>query len=716
MATGPRRRPRRRPGPGRGGGPDGVRPPLRGRGHRRAGGRGRLRRPPRAGRDAHGRACRRPGPLGRRPAGRGWLGRRAVPHGAVPLDRRPRRAAGPARRGRHRGHGRGPAAGRHAEEGDADRGRRSRDGGRRRHAPVVHGEGRRQPYDVVQNAGSIVFEDGAGADRGFGERDDGRFDEPEEVFAWCGGSVLLRPAYVEQTGAFDERFFLYYEDTDWSWRGRAQGWRYRYVPGAVMRHLHAATSGEGSPVFAYHVERNRLLMLVKNAPAKMAARQVVRYVLVTASYARRDIVGPLRRRRRPDTTVVVRRIRSFLGFLRLAAGDGRSAPAAAGPPDGARRRAARLARAPGGGVKIAVYDRYWSTAGGGEKYAAGVASVLAAEHDVTLLAHEPVDRDWLGERLAVDLSGVGCRAGGPGRPGRGGVDRLRPADQPVLPVVGPLRCPARPLRRALPPRPRRRHPAPPARPAAPVRTGARRAHRAVDTGRRVPRRRHRALVEGPLDRRRRRAVGARAPRPAPAPASPVRLAGAARRRAGGGRRGGRAARRHGGRGPAPPPGRCRGPPPAVGPRAGPRRRLARDATDPERHMGAGGGAGQRRHRAGWGCRWWAWPGRRPAQLGPVRGLAVREVPDPGRFPRQLRPHPGQLGVHPPLDPPVVGPRQRGPVPARGPAHAGPSGRERKGRAPATPGRRWCCRWAASSPPGGGTRRSSWRWSRRGASC
>ena len=58
-------------------------------------------------------------------------------------------------------------------------------------------------------------------------------------------------------------------------------------------------------------------------------------------------------------------------------------------------------------MKIAVYDRYWATAGGGEKYAGGVASVLAADHDVTLLAHEPVDLCWLGERLAVDLTRVG---------------------------------------------------------------------------------------------------------------------------------------------------------------------------------------------------------------------------------------------------------------------------------------------------------------------
>ena len=53
------------------------------------------------------------------------------------------------------------------------------------------------------------------------------------MFAWCGGGVLLRPRYLADVGLFDERFFLYYEDTDLSWRGRSRGWRYRYVPEAA---------------------------------------------------------------------------------------------------------------------------------------------------------------------------------------------------------------------------------------------------------------------------------------------------------------------------------------------------------------------------------------------------------------------------------------------------------------------------------------------------
>jgi GT2 family glycosyltransferase len=173
------------------------------------------------------------------------------------------------------------------------------------------------PYDVLNNVGSIVYDDGAGADRGWLEVDRGQCDEPVDVFAWCGGSVLFRPAYLADVGLFDEDFFLYYEDTDLSWRGRLRGWRYRTAPASVARHVHAATSEEGSEVFAFHVERNRLLMLVKNAPAGMARQQVWRYLLVTASYTRRDVVAPLLRLRRPRLGVVRRRVRSLFGFVRL---------------------------------------------------------------------------------------------------------------------------------------------------------------------------------------------------------------------------------------------------------------------------------------------------------------------------------------------------------------------------------------------------------------
>jgi GT2 family glycosyltransferase len=175
-------------------------------------------------------------------------------------------------------------------------------------------------YDVVNNVGSVLVTLGFGGDRGYLERDNGQYDRPEEVFAWCGGGVLLRREYLEAVGLFDETFFLYYEDTDLAWRGRAQGWRYRYVPDAVIRHVHAASTGESSPVFQHYVERNRLLMLLKNAPWSLVLNAIYRYVRMVTSFTVRRVVIPLARGRRPQPQLPLRRIRSFAGFLRCAPG------------------------------------------------------------------------------------------------------------------------------------------------------------------------------------------------------------------------------------------------------------------------------------------------------------------------------------------------------------------------------------------------------------
>ena len=59
--------------------------------------------------------------------------------------------------------------------------------------------------------------------------------------------------------------------------------------------------------------------------------------------------------------------------------------------------------------QIAVYNAYWSTAGGGESYAGGIAEVLRHDADVTLLSHEAFDVAALAERLALNLDGVSVR-------------------------------------------------------------------------------------------------------------------------------------------------------------------------------------------------------------------------------------------------------------------------------------------------------------------
>ena len=171
--------------------------------------------------------------------------------------------------------------------------------------------------DVLNNAGSIVFRDGYGADRAYQELDRGQYERPEEVFAFCGGSVCFRTEALHQAGVFDDDFFLYYEDTDLSWRLRALGWRIRYQPAAVARHIHSASSVEWSPLFVFHTDRNRLLMLTKNARAGLAAREVLRYPLTTASLALREVARARHTRRRPPVRPTLLRLRVLGSYLRL---------------------------------------------------------------------------------------------------------------------------------------------------------------------------------------------------------------------------------------------------------------------------------------------------------------------------------------------------------------------------------------------------------------
>ena len=60
-------------------------------------------------------------------------------------------------------------------------------------------------------------------------------------------------------------------------------------------------------------------------------------------------------------------------------------------------------------MKIGIYNLYWSTFGGGEQQAGGIADALSGEHEVELLGPMVVDLDQLRERLGLRLQGVRFR-------------------------------------------------------------------------------------------------------------------------------------------------------------------------------------------------------------------------------------------------------------------------------------------------------------------
>ena len=171
---------------------------------------------------------------------------------------------------------------------------------------------------IINSAGGGLFKGWFGGDRGFLEPDLGQYDEPAEVFAWCGGAVLLRSRYLREVGLFDPTFFLYYEDFDLSWRGRSSGWTYRYEPTSVVFHEHAYSSKAGSSFFRFWVDRNRRLTLVKNAPAGVATRACLGAVKDAASDFARHTYHQARRLRPPSPRVtkeIMKPVISLAGAL-----------------------------------------------------------------------------------------------------------------------------------------------------------------------------------------------------------------------------------------------------------------------------------------------------------------------------------------------------------------------------------------------------------------
>ncbi len=172
------------------------------------------------------------------------------------------------------------------------------------------------PFAVVQNAGSLIGPHGLGENRGYHQREQA-FVTPVDVPAWCGAGVLLRAEYLREVGLLDPRWFLYYEDTDLSWRGLLRGWRYRYVPAARISHAHSTTIGHGSGLYDVQHQRNRVLTVTKCAPPAAVRATWRDAVSLVGTQLRSDVVARVRDRRAPEPTLTLRRLHALAGAARL---------------------------------------------------------------------------------------------------------------------------------------------------------------------------------------------------------------------------------------------------------------------------------------------------------------------------------------------------------------------------------------------------------------
>ena len=133
----------------------------------------------------------------------------------------------------------------------------------------------------LDSAGMLIALDGSSKQRGHGEPPENFAANSDTLFP-TGSAALYRRKMLDETGLFDERFFLYCEDTDLGLRARWAGWEGEYVAGAVVDHTYSKSAGRASALKAYYVERNRLYTVIKNFPFSMLA--VVKLYAVARYY------------------------------------------------------------------------------------------------------------------------------------------------------------------------------------------------------------------------------------------------------------------------------------------------------------------------------------------------------------------------------------------------------------------------------------------------
>jgi GT2 family glycosyltransferase len=117
--------------------------------------------------------------------------------------------------------------------------------------------------DVLQYAGynSMNMYTGTATPVGLNQADTGQYDSPGVTNFAHGCAMMVRREVINQVGRFAERFFLYYEELDWSQRIKDAGYLIYYQPSAYILHKESVSVGPQNPMKTYYLTRNRILYM-----------------------------------------------------------------------------------------------------------------------------------------------------------------------------------------------------------------------------------------------------------------------------------------------------------------------------------------------------------------------------------------------------------------------------------------------------------------------
>lgn len=116
----------------------------------------------------------------------------------------------------------------------------------------------------VDSSGSFINELG----QAFHDRGRVKKNQNKEIFLITAAAVLIRKNIFKKVGMFEEKFFAYGEDVDWSFRAQLAGCSFICDQRAVVYHEHKATSSRNPQFLEYLQFRNAYLFILRCFPLK----------------------------------------------------------------------------------------------------------------------------------------------------------------------------------------------------------------------------------------------------------------------------------------------------------------------------------------------------------------------------------------------------------------------------------------------------------------
>ncbi|MBO9154233.1 glycosyltransferase family 2 protein [Chitinophaga sp. GCM10012297] len=103
------------------------------------------------------------------------------------------------------------------------------------------------------------------------EEDNGQHNTSGPTHCAHGAAMMVKREVIDKVGRFADKFFIYYEESDWSARILRAGYKIYYTAQGLIYHKESITMGKESPLKVYFHTRNRILYMRRNTNKQQLA-------------------------------------------------------------------------------------------------------------------------------------------------------------------------------------------------------------------------------------------------------------------------------------------------------------------------------------------------------------------------------------------------------------------------------------------------------------